>query len=262
MFTGRLKVKTKPKFNNKWYSKVIPYFVIWFNTLKQQHKPLALLFIITLISFYLPNKNIFWMVLGTVLCCFTTELIIEPNKCYSLELQNKKNTENIFCTVHILFYYLVHMTNVITGFEDNHYTQTYYYSFQKGYNDKISNLQELITIVKEKSTCDAVSIIKTNNQSDIEEISKKLNHLITMLNGIPNSLQIVDIKFLVFELQEYFEDTFVKVKNQHCNLDVFFLLEKYAKILQILNAKFYIHQDFLPSRHMYHSISFNTIEES
>lgn len=261
MFADKLTMKKKPKFEFKWYSKFIPYFIILLNTLKQQHKPLILLAIVTLISFCLPNKNIFWMVLGTVLCCYTTELIIEPNKCYSLEMQNKKNTENIFCTIHVLFYYLVHMTNIITEFEDNHYTQTYYYSNQKGYNDKISNLKELIAIVKEKSTCDAVSIIKTNNRDDIKEVSNKLRHLIVMLNGIPNSLQITDIKFLVFELQEKFEDTFVEVKNQRYNLDVFFLLKKYEKILQVLNAKFYLHQGFMPSRHIYHSISFNVSEK-
>ncbi len=250
-----IRVLAKQKYKSKWYSRVIPYLHIWVETFKQQKFSIMVLVLIALLSKCLPYENVFWMILGIVLSCTTTELIIEPNKCYNLEQQNKHNTENIFCTIHSLFYILVHLSNPITEFEDNYYNMRDYYTTEQGYSDKISDILELIKLIEEKGSSDDALKIKQNNRKDIESLKLMLEHIITLLNGVPSNLQITKIKYNVYQMQEFLVGSFVEIRYGSSISDITHLLKQYTEILNILNNKFFIHQGFMPSRHWYYTVS-------
>lgn len=252
---NKITVYAKQKFNFKWYSKCVPYIYIWLETFKQQKFPILILVMIALLSKCLPYENVFWMILGIVLSCITTELIIEPNKCYNLEQQNKHNTENIFCTIHSIFYILVHLTNSITGLEDNHYNMRDYYINKQGYYNKISDILEHIKLIEEKGSSDDALKIKQNNKKDIEALKLLLEHIITLLNGLPSNLQITKIKYTIYQMQEFLIGSFVEIRYGSSISDLTHLFKQYVEILNILNNNFFIHQGFMPSRHWYYTIS-------
>ena len=256
MQTGKLIVHHKEKFKFKWYSRFIPFGALWIKILKQNLYSLIFLAFIATIAYFLPEKSVFWMILGIVTSCFTTILLIEPFKWYNKEIQNKDITENIFCTIHELFYILVHMTNPITGYEDNHYTERDYYTSVKGYNNKIEDLTELIELVKEKSSCELIKNIKNEKRHDIENIIQKLEYVKSLLNLASNDLQIALVKFLIFKMIEFFKDNFVEIKNGYWKCEATFLLEQYYKIIKILNSRFFLHMGFIPPRYRYVSITY------